>query len=149
MRNYTHQTHVNASIENVIAFHNDPRALKILTPPGMFVQFKKIEPIKENSIADFVMWLGPLPIHWLAIHSDVGRDGFTDTQLSGPFKFWQHQHTFVVKDQTATEIIDTVNFDFSNHPFWGLVSRLMGFGLPLLFGFRGWATRNILESKKS
>lgn len=145
---YVHRTSVKSSLECVTAFHRDPNTLKVLTPPGMFIRFKKLEPLQENSIADFAMWLGPLPIHWVAIHSEVNRDGFIDTQLCGPFKSWKHRHSFNELGDGKVEITDRVEFVFGAHPFWGLISCLMGYGLPVLFAYRGWATRRRLEAAR-
>ena len=33
------------------------------------------------------------------------------------------------------------------HPVWGLVGLAMWLGLPLLFAFRGWKTRRLLEGE--
>jgi ligand-binding SRPBCC domain-containing protein len=146
MQNYFHRTQVRAPLEKVAAFHNDTLALKTLTPPGIFVQFVHVEPLQENSKAEFIMWLGPLPVHWMAIHSDVSPNGFTDTQANGPYKYWRHRHSFLVIDQAHTEIVDEVEYECSQHPFWLVVSRFMALNLPVLFAYRTWATRRRLGS---
>jgi ligand-binding SRPBCC domain-containing protein len=113
----------------------------------MLIRFNKVEPLGEASIADFVMWLGPLPIHWVAQHSDVGPSGFTDTQKVGPFKFWKHSHQFVALDEKTTVVVDEIHAELGDRPFWGCVSRIMWINLPILFAYRGWITRRSLEGK--
>lgn len=146
MRTYSHQFHVNAPLESVVEFHRETRALKKLTPPPLFVSFKKVEPLAEGSVADFTMWFGPIPIHWVAKHSDVEPEkGFTDQQVEGPFEAWVHRHSFQPIEESKTMIIDRVQAEPSNHPFWGLISRFMWISMPILFTYRAWRTRREVE----
>jgi ligand-binding SRPBCC domain-containing protein len=148
MKHYTHRFRVNAPLSKVADFHKDSRALKDLTPPPLIVSFNKVEPLAEGSVVDFTMWLGPLPIRWLATHSDVDPNrGFTDTQTEGPFVYWVHQHSFVNIDETTTDVIDSIQAKYSNHPIWGLISRFMWLTLPILFAYRSRQTRKALEEK--
>ena len=149
MKRFQHQFRVHATQEAVAQFHGDVRVLKLLTPPPMLMKFNKVEPLHENAQVDFTIWVGPLPIHWVARHSNLNPpDGFTDIQITGPFKDWIHQHTFKRIDAEVTEIIDEVRATPSNHIVWGIVSRIMWFSLPLLFAYRQWKTKRILESRK-
>lgn len=146
MRQYSHHFKVRAPLESVAEFHHDSRALKQLTPPPLFVSFNKVDPLAEGSVADFTMWLGPLPIHWVATHSEVDpMQGFTDTQTTGPFEVWVHRHGFESVDDNNTNVIDQVQAKPSNHLFWGIVSRFMWLTLPILFAYRSRQTRSALE----
>lgn len=123
-------------------------ALKQLTPPPMFVRLNHIEPLAEGSRSDFTLWLGPIAIHWVAVHSDVTpQKGFTDTQLKGPFQTWVHRHSFKPVSDDMTEIIDEVEGQPSNHFFWGLASRFMWLTLPILFSYRARQTRKAVEGR--
>ena len=146
MRSFQHEFSVNASLDRVVEFHGSTRALKQLTPPPLFVQFNQIEPLAEGSRSDFTLWLGPIPIHWVAVHSDVSPEtGFTDTQVEGPFQTWIHTHRFMEISQDKTRIIDRVEGLPSNHPFWGIISRFMWLTLPILFSYRAQQTRTAVE----
>ena len=147
MATYTHRFRVNTSLDRVLEFHQDPRALKWLTPPPVIVQFHDFEPVAENSRVDFTMWMGPLPVRWVAIHSEVDPNaGFTDSQVHGPFKRWVHRHNFRRIDAQVTEIEDTIEAEPGSHPVWGLVSRFMWSNLGMLFKYRERVTRRKLES---
>lgn len=140
MRTYRHTFSVNASLDAVAEFHRSSAALRQLSPPPMIVQFHQIDPMAEGSISDFTMWMGPFPIRWVAVHSDVtARHGFTDSQQRGPFRTWVHRHTFREIDATTTEVIDKIEAEPGN-----LLSRLMWLNLPVLFAYRGWRTRRAL-----
>jgi len=148
MRHYSHRFQVQASLEAVAEFHRDSRALKQLTPPPLFISFNNVESLAEGSVADFIMWLGPLPIHWVATHSEVDpMQGFTDSQTTGPFDVWVHRHSFESVNDNTTYVIDQVRAKPSNHHFWGIVSRFMWLTLPVLFAYRSRQTRRALERK--
>jgi ligand-binding SRPBCC domain-containing protein len=140
MKQYQHAFRVNAPLSAVADFHRSTAALRQLSPPPMIVQFHDIEPMGEGSVSDFTLWLGPLPIRWVAVHSDVSDlHGFTDSQRSGPYTSWVHRHTFREIDANTTEVIDEVQAEQGN-----LLSRFMWFNLPILFAYRGWKTRRVV-----
>ena len=140
MKQYRHTFQVNAPLAAVADFHRSTAALRQLSPPPMIVQFHRIEPMADGSISDFTMWLGPVPIRWVAVHSDVSdQEGFTDSQQSGPFRTWVHRHTFRAIDATTTEVVDEIQAEPGN-----LISRFMWLNLPILFAYRGWKTRRVL-----
>ena len=58
---FKHNFKVDAAIVDTVQFHQDPSALKQLTPPGSFLKLHTLEPLAENSIADFTLYLGFLP----------------------------------------------------------------------------------------
>lgn len=148
MKRYSHRFQVQAPLKSVADFHQDSRALKGLTPPPLFVSFNKVEPLAEGSVIDFTMWLGPLPIRWVATHSEVDPlHGFTDTQTAGPFDVWVHRHSFNRIDEHTTNVIDLIKAKPSDHPFWGIISRFMWLTLPVLFAYRTRQTRRALERK--
>ncbi|MAU00935.1 MAG: cyclase [Anaerolineaceae bacterium] len=133
---------VDAPVTAVSHFHHDTRILKKLSPPPIFVQIHRFEPLGEGSEAEFTLWFGPLPLRWLAIHSDVSVNGFTDTQARGPLKHWQHTHRFTAVSPQTTQVHEQI--EYSHKPgLPGLLSRLLfnKAGLYGLFTARQWLTR--------
>jgi len=148
MRQFRHEFQVNAPIERVAEFHSSTEALKLLTPPPLFVNFNHIEPMGEGSRADFTLWFGPIPINWIANHTDVHpTDGFTDTQVEGPFQTWIHRHIFTQLTTDITKIIDEIEGQPSDHLFSGMVSRFLWLNLPILFSYRAQQTRRAVEGR--
>ena len=146
MRLFHHEFMVNALIARVAEFHRSALALKQLTPPPMIVKFNQLEPLGEGSRADFTLWFGPFPIHWVAVHSTVDPiEGYTDTQVDGPFQIWIHRHSFKRLTDDMTKIIDEIEGQPSNHLFCGNVSRFMWLTLPILFSYRARQTRLAVE----
>ena len=139
---------VDAPLDDVLDFHHDARALKKLNPPPIYAQMHEVEPLGEGSIAEFTLWFGPFPIRWKAVHSDVGRHGFTDTLVRGPAKSWVHTHRFTPIDENRTRIDEHIEYEHKDG-LAGLWTRVI-FSKPnltFLFSFRRWVTRRELTSK--
>jgi ligand-binding SRPBCC domain-containing protein len=138
---------VDAPPEAVSFFHIDTRALKRLTPPPIFVQLHRVEPLAEGSQSEFTLWFGPLPVRWLAVHSQVNPDsGFVDTQARGPMKFWRHTHHWQPLDGASTQMTEQLEYEY--YPgLRGLFTRLL-FARPLLklmFAYREWVIKRSVK----
>lgn len=142
MNTFNHQFAVAAPQDAVLAFHQDTRVLKRLTPPPLFVQLHEFEPLNEGSTAEFTLWIGPVPTRWRSVHRDIGPHGFTDRQASGPLKHWQHTHRFTPIEDGRTLVSEAIEYE---HPqgLPGLLTRLLfnPLGLTLLFKYREVVTR--------
>ena len=145
---YVHRYRINASQASVAAFHQQPRSLGAITPPPVRVELKRApETLSGGGEMAFTLWLGPLPIHWAARIEHVSEAGFTDRQVSGPFAEWVHRHTFVKLDEDTTEVADQITLQLKANLLWGFVGLGFVIGLPVLFAFRAWKTRHLLEKR--
>lgn len=149
-RVFEHRSFFPTTAEAMTAFHAQPRAFSILTPPPIFLQVLRDD---RTSLTDgeieFRLWFGPLPVYWLARHEPGPIEtSFIDRQLSGPMAVWEHQHIF--KPVTGgVELIDHITL--AHKPgLPGIFSRLIFDGLPLrfLFIYRHLRTRLALRNKK-
>jgi len=137
---------VPAPLQAVRDFHRDTSALRRLTPPPTIVQLISIEPLAEGSVSRFVLWVGPLPLRWTAVHRDVTEQGFTDVLAAGPAAAWAHTHRFTPLSSNLTRIDEHVEFQHKSG-LWGLVTRLL-FSWPnlyFMFTYRKLATRWFLR----
>ena len=143
---YQHHFRVHASLAEVAEFHSRSSSMAVITPPPILVRLHHTPArLAEGDEMDFTMWLGPLPIHWLARIEAVSPAGFSDRQLQGPFAAWLHQHHFTAIDADTTEVLDEVTLRLRSHPLWGPVGFGMRIGLPLLFSYRAWKTKRMLR----
>lgn len=147
------KTRLRAPVSTVADFHARPGALKRLTPPPIFAQLHAADPLGENARAEFTLWFGPLPVRWLAIHTQVDlRSGFTDTQARGPLKHWVHRHQWSALNDPGQGNITLLEdrIEYEHYPgLRGLLTRLL-FARPLLhvmFAYRHWVTRRAVESR--
>jgi ligand-binding SRPBCC domain-containing protein len=142
MKTFEYEFVVKAPLSAVSSFHHDSSILKKLTPPPVFIQIHEFEPLADGSTAKLTMWFGPVPVKWTAVHSNVSEGGFTDTQLLGPLKYWQHTHRFHPVNDHQTLIKEHIDYAYDSG-LRGLLSRLVfnRAGLFLLFSTRKWLTR--------
>ncbi len=142
---YTHRFRVKAPLAAVADFHSRSASMAAITPPPMIVRVHRaLDRLGEGDEMDFTLWVGPVPLRWVAKIEEVSPEGFTDRQLAGPFGHWKHRHRFVHVSDQITEVVDEVQAEIKRHPFWGPVGLLMWAGMPLLFAYRGWRTRRLL-----
>ncbi len=146
---FRHSFEVRAPVEAVAAFYQDARVLKQLSPPPMLVQLHRVDPLAEGSIVDMTMWLGPIPIHWVADHREVDpARGFLDIQAKGPMKVWRHRHSYGPLGPRLTWVRDEVEFE--HYPGGrGVLTRLLFNPLTLrfLFFYRAQITRWLVKRR--
>ena len=137
---------VNAPCEAVSAFHFRTGILKALTPPMMIMQVHRFDPLANGSIGEFTICMGPIPVRWVAEHSDVSLTGFVDTQISGPMKLWKHTHRFNRVSPQVTEVHEHIEFEHHSG-LRGIWSRMLfpRIALIVLFTYRRWATRRAVR----
>lgn len=145
--NFRHAFEVEASLETVGQFHRQSASMGRITPPPVVVQIHAAQPLlDEGAQMDFTLWLGPLPIRWLAQIEQVTANGFVDRQARGPFARWIHTHRFEAVAAKRTRVVDEIELELSRHWGWRLVGLGMWLSLPLLFAFRAWKTRRALSA---
>lgn len=144
--NYYHRFTVKAPLATVAAFHSQSASMGAITPPPVIVQMHRAPPLlAEGDTMAFTMWLGPLPIRWVAGIEQVTPISFVDRQLRGPFTKWVHHHTFMPITATTTAVIDHVEAVVNAHGIWRWVGLGMWLNLPILFAYRAWQTKRLLE----
>ena len=147
---YRHSFSVRAPQAVVADFHTRASSLGAITPPLMPMRLHYAPArMADGDEMAFTMWLGPVPVSWVARVDDVSASGFADHQRTGPFEAWTHRHSFLKEDENMTRIVDEVDARLKGHPLCGPVGLAMWFGLPLLFAYRGWKTRRLLEALPS
>jgi ligand-binding SRPBCC domain-containing protein len=143
---FSHRFVVDAPLAEVAAFHSRSASMGAITPPPIIVQVHRAPTLlAEGDQMEFTLWLGPLPVRWLAQIEQVTLVSFVDRQVRGPFARWDHHHLFVPLDAARTEVIDEITVVLSSHPLWKAIGLSMWLGLPLLFAYRAWATRRALR----
>ena len=143
---FKHRFTVKAPLMRVAEFHSRSANMPKLTPPPMSTQLLNApEVLKSGDTMDFNLKLGPIKINWVAHLESLSLEGFTDRQLIGPYKEWVHQHRFISVNETTTLVLDEIELRLRKHPLWWMVGMGMYLSLPILFTFRKWKTRRLLE----
>ncbi len=105
-------------------FFSDARNLSVITPPEM--DFKILNDLDggevyEGMLIDYtVKPLFGIPVSWQTEICEVRKPKmFADRQLKGPYKIWEHTHTFLKKDNGVL-MKDHVKYEL---PF-GIIGRV-------------------------
>ena len=148
-RHFVKSSLINASLDRLKGFHEDPKALAKLTPPPIIMQLHRDA---RRSITDgeieFTLWFGVFPVRWIA-GQEPGPSplSFADRQIKGPMAYWRHEHIFTEKPD-GVELADRIIL--AHRPGWaGFLTRLFFDGLPLrlLFAYRHRRTRMATQLK--
>ncbi|MFN8450693.1 MAG: SRPBCC family protein [Anaerolineae bacterium] len=146
MPTFEHRSRIPATLAQVIAFHDDPRALRRLTPPPILLRIHRDSRTSlTDGEVDLTLWFGPLPVHWLARHQPGATEhAFHDSMVRGPMRSWEHEHTFRPVDG-GVELLDRVVYEHRAPGFWSMFTRLFfgGLALRFLFIYRHWRTRRL------
>ncbi|HEX4147547.1 MAG TPA: SRPBCC family protein [Pirellulales bacterium] len=113
-------------LEEVFAFFGDGRNLQAITPD--FVDFRIITAgpleIRTGAIIDYRLRLFGIPLAWRSRIEDFEPlVGFTDVQLSGPYRRWHHRHEFQAVDG-GTRMTDRVDYAIGYGPLGRLAHAL-------------------------
>ena len=83
--------------EDLFAFFSDAFRLEEITPPWLNFRILTAAPIhiRQGALLDYSIRLHGIPIRWQTeISSWEPPYSFTDRQLRGPYRLWEHLHTF-------------------------------------------------------
>jgi ligand-binding SRPBCC domain-containing protein len=101
---------IPAPPDEVFAFFGDPENLGRITPPWLRFIILTPPPIEidKGALIDYSIRWGGLPVRWTTMITQYDSPHrFVDQQLSGPYSFWHHTHTFADRGG-ETEMGDTV-----------------------------------------
>ncbi|HSB21198.1 MAG TPA: SRPBCC family protein [Anaeromyxobacteraceae bacterium] len=111
----------------VFAFFSDAANLERITPP--FLRFRILTPLpiemRAGAAIEYRLRLHGIPMRWQSrIETWEPGLGFTDVQLSGPYRRWVHRHEF--RDAPGgTEMRDAVEYALPLGPLGDLAHALL------------------------
>lgn len=99
MRVYTHSSELSLpwSQEEVFAFFADVANLGLITPPWLHFRMVTSQPVtlRPGALIDYRLRVHGIPLRWrteIKVWEPPCR--FVDRQLRGPYRLWEHEHTF-------------------------------------------------------
>ena len=112
-------------LEDAFAFFADARNLEVITPRWLgFRILAAPRALGKGSLLVYRLRLFGVPIRWRTeIVEWRPPYGFTDVQLSGPYRRWEHTHRLRRIDG-GTEIHDRVVYRLPHEPLAGVVASV-------------------------
>src|SRR5918996_1428715 len=127
MRVYGFERHqaVPVSLEDAFAFYGDADNLEQITPP--WLRFRILDPrpgmLSAGARLEYSLVLHRFPIRWIT-EIDVWEPPhrFVDHQVRGPYRLWEHTHTFAPVPG-GTLLIDRVRYAIPYGPL-GMLAQV-------------------------
>ena len=138
-----HSSHFDVSAGELFEFHRDARNLGLISPPvPRFELLSEPDLSEEGDEQLFRLSVGPFGTNWKARITRLAPGRLIeDTQESGPFLRWRHQHR-VSGEGAGSRLTDVVAFRALPTPIGEFVeSLLVRPGIKLMFLWRHRKTR--------
>ncbi len=106
------ECHLDRPIDEVFDFFADAMNLERLTPPLLSFHVVTPPPIemRKGALIDYKLKLRGFPLRWRTeIAAWDPPYSFVDNQLRGPYRRWNHRHTFEATS-TGTLVKDRVEY---------------------------------------
>ncbi len=136
-------------VDELFDWHAREGAFTRLNPPWEPVEVVSAEGgIRDGARVHIkVPILGPCKISWRLGHKDyIDHRQFRDYQVQGPFKSWEHTHSFKNISTSSAELTDDISFSLPV-PFFGDLfgGWIVKKKLTKLFEYRHHVTKNDLQ----
>jgi ligand-binding SRPBCC domain-containing protein len=138
-------------LEKVFAFFADAANLEAITPPWLRFQILTPPPIAmgPGTLIEYrLRWHG-MPIRWVTrIDRWEPPIRFSDVQLRGPYRLWEHLHTFEPCDG-GTRMCDVVRYALPFGPLGRLAHRMIvQSDLDAIFDYRAARVEEMLQGTR-
>ena len=137
--------------ERAFVFFSDPWNLAAITPP--WLRFRIVaapQELKQGSLLLYRLRLFGIPVRWRTrIEEWRPPFGFTDVQLEGPYRMWEHTHR-LTPVLGGTEIYDHVRYRLPYEPIASLVAPYtVRRWLDEIFDYRAQRIETLLEASSA
>lgn len=151
-RSISTTTTVPRPLDEVFAFFSRPENLGRITPPELAFELTSADTrMRKGLRIDYrIRPILGLPAHWQTlITAYEPRHRFVDIQLRGPYRQWEHEHTFTALGD-ATQVHDAVSYQLPLGRLGDLFhDRLVRTALERIWGYRAWAIRQVFVPVES
>ncbi len=109
---YEKRSVINTPAPALFAWHTRPGAFERLAPPWEHLRIvARHGGIADGSRVTLELRRGPLKTRWEALHRDfIEGEQFTDVQVAGPFRKWEHTHRVEPAGEGQSTLIDQVQY---------------------------------------
>ena len=148
LETYVAATALPVSASEAFGYHDRPGALQRLIPPWekAFVERSDNSLAVGSQVVLTTKFMG-IPLRWLAEHTHYEPPNFfADTQVSGPFAQWDHEHRFPDQGEDHCLLRDQLTYRLP----MGKIGHFFGRGIATraiesMFAYRHQVTRDDLD----
>jgi len=137
-------------LDEAWSFFSSPHNLSLITPKELGLIIKsnyKSKTVSKNDIIDYtVKPLLGIPMHWRTEITDVEAPYyFVDKQIKGPYKHWEHKHTFEELNE-GVMMYDEVSYKIPLHPISKFFTGFIQKKLNHIFDYRTERLKEIFSN---
>jgi len=151
----THRLHaeilIDRPIEEVFDFFSRPENLGRITPRGLGFEQRSVDmEMRDGLEIDYrVRPLLGVPMRWRSRITDYDPPhGFRDVQLRGPYRTWDHRHTFE-RVGDSTRVIDEIEYSLPFGPLGEIAHAAVVRGqLEEIFRHRSRTIRSVFATQQ-
>ncbi|MBZ0178613.1 MAG: SRPBCC family protein [Ignavibacterium sp.] len=141
---------VDANLNEVFEFFENPENLGVITPDWMKFEILTPRPLimKKDAEFDYRINLFSVPLKWKTIITDYDPPyKFVDVQKNGPYKYWHHTHLFETEGD-KTKITDNIDYKLYGGPIGVLINNIyVRKNLKSIFDFRENKINQLFNTK--
>lgn len=139
------ESHLAAAPARVFAFHERADAFRLLTPWWSGARIiRPAASLRPGERALLRLGPGPLSIEWEAVHELYEPPTcFVESQVRGPFKFWQHRHLVLPDRPDGARLRDELDYELPGGILAPLLDRPVRLFLRRLFAYRHAVTAKL------
>lgn len=151
MERYSREIEIQAPIERVFHFHDDPNNLLLITPPDAGVSILETS---GSGVGQRVLLslnqFGILNLEWeVEITEFEPPMRMTDVQKQGPFQHWKQTREFFATSDSRTKLIDSIEYLLPLHTISQMiVGGVVKQKIVEMFEYRQTRLKEILENAK-
>ena len=149
MKTFKRSQFLPVSLEEAWSFFSSPHNLSLITPKELGLIIKgnyNSKTVSKNDIIDYtVRPLLGIPMHWRTEITDVQAPYyFVDKQIKGPYKLWEHKHTFE-EFEGGVMMYDEVNYKIPLQPISKFFTGFIQKKLNHIFDYRTLRLKEIFS----
>ncbi len=129
---------IERPVEEIFPFFSSPYNLEKITPPLLRFRVTGVstEEIEEGTTINYALRLRGVSMKWKTLIRDwTPNERFVDYQLKGPYRIWNHTHTFIPVNG-GTAMLDRVDYKLPLGPAGGVVKPLVDGDIQRIFDYR-------------
>jgi len=150
MKTFKRSQFLPISIEEAWFFFSSPHNLSLITPKQLGLIIKSdytSKTVSKDDLIDYtVRPLLGIPMKWKTKITDVDAPYFfVDKQIKGPYKIWEHRHTFESMENGVVmydEVIFKLPFYPLSKPFNSFIQKKLNY----IFDYRSMRLKEIFSS---
>ena len=140
-----HTQSIPRPLDETFAFFARAENLEAITPPWLrFRILDKPDRLQRGALLEYRLRLFGVPVGW---RTEITRwrppHAFTDVQLRGPYRLWEHDHRFAAVPG-GTTMCDHVRYRVPGGPLAPLVDVVVRRWLRLIFDYRARRLADLL-----